>query len=264
MRVISLSSGSSGNCMCVVTQEARILIDAGISAKKIVEGLLGAGIEPETVDAVFITHEHTDHTAGLRVFLQRCPVTVYGTHETLQSVIAGFGGKPLPTELFRSITPGTVVTVRDAEVSACYTSHDAAKSVAYGVRANGKYFAMATDLGCYDNTIVNHLSGADAVLIESNYDRDMLLVGPYSYSLKQRVMGARGHLSNDDCGSLMVSIMHRGLKHIILGHLSKENNYPELALKSAECVLAKNWRYTEPCPKLTVAKRDFPTEEISF
>ena len=246
--------------MCVVTQEARILIDAGISAKKIVEGLLGAGIEPETVDAVFITHEHTDHTAGLRVFLQRCPVTVYGTHETLQSVIEGFGGKPLPTELFRSITPGTVVTVRDAEVSACYTSHDAAKSVAYGVRANGKYFAMATDLGCYDNTIVNHLSGADAVLIESNYDRDMLLVGPYSYSLKQRVMGARGHLSNDDCGSLMVSIMHRGLKHIILGHLSKENNYPELALKSAECVLAKNW----PCPKLTVAKRDFPTEEISF
>ena len=262
MRVISIASGSSGNCTCVVTKEARILIDAGVSAKKIVEGLCGAGIDPDTLDAILITHEHSDHTAGLSVFLHKYRATVYGTHETLQAIISSNRGKPLPTEQFRSVTPGVILTVGEAEIASCYIPHDAAKPVAYGIRAEGQYFAMATDLGCYDDTIVKHLSGADAVLLESNYDRDMLLAGPYPYHLKRRILGAYGHLSNDDCGSLMVSVLHRELRHIILAHLSKENNYPELALASAQAVLRKNWRYTEPAPKITVAKRDVPTEEI--
>ena len=262
MRVISIASGSSGNCTCVVTREATILIDAGVSAKKIVEGLCGAGIDPDSIDAILITHEHSDHTAGLSVFLHKYRATVYGTHETLQAIISANRGRPLPTEQFRSVTPGVILTVRDAEVVSCYVSHDAAKPVAYGIRAEGKYFAMATDLGCYDGTIVDHLSGADAVLLESNYDRDMLLVGPYPFHLKRRILGAYGHLSNDDCGSLMVSVLHRGLRHIILAHLSKDNNYPELALASAEAILCRNWRYTEPAPQITVAKRDVPTKEI--
>ena len=264
MRILSIASGSSGNCLCIVTGQATILIDAGVSAKKIVEGLTMYGIDPESIDAILITHEHSDHIAGLPVFLRKYRIRVYGTHETLQAVINANYGKPLPAELFRSITPGVVLQVKDAEVSACYTSHDAAKSVAYGIRSHGRYFAMATDLGCYDGSIVEHLSGADAVLIESNYDRDMLLVGPYPYHLKKRILGAYGHLSNDDCGSLMVSVLHRSLKHIILAHLSKDNNYPELALASAQAVLRKNWRYTEPCPQIMVAKRDVPSEEIDL
>ena len=262
MRLISIASGSSGNCTCVVTKETKILIDAGVSAKKIVEGLCGAGIDPDTIDAILITHEHSDHIAGLSVFIRRYHANVYGTHETLQSLISSNRGKPLPTELFRSVTPGVILTVKDAEISSCYTSHDAAKPVAYGIRANGQYFAMATDLGCYDDTIVRHLSEADAVLLESNYDRDMLLVGPYPYQLKRRIMGAYGHLSNDDCGSLMVSVMHRKLRHIILAHLSKDNNYPELALANAQAVMKKTWQYPEPAPKITVALRDVPTDEI--
>ena len=264
MRVISIASGSSGNCTCVVTKNAKILIDAGVSAKKIVEGLCNEGIDPDTIDAILITHEHSDHIAGLAVFVCKYRATVYGTHETLQAIISANRGKPLPTEQFRSVTPGVILTVNDTEIVSCYTSHDAAKPVAYGIRADGKYFAMATDLGCYDGTIVEHLSGADAILLESNYDRDMLLVGPYPYILKRRIKGAYGHLSNDDCGSLMVSVMHCDLRHIILAHLSKDNNYPELALASAEAVLRKNWRYTEPCPKITVAKRDVPTEAIEL
>ncbi len=262
MKIISIASGSSGNCTCVVTDEARILIDAGVSAKRIVEGLCRFGIEPETIDAILITHEHCDHIAGLPVFLRRYRADVYGTHETLQAILNSNTGKPLSAELFHSITPGVIVKVKDAEISSCYTSHDAAKPVAYGIRSCGRYFAMATDLGCYDDTIVRHLSDADAVLLESNYDRDMLLVGPYPYHLKKRIMGAYGHLSNDDCGSLMVSVFHRKLRHIILAHLSKENNYPELALTNALDVVRKNWQYPDEKPEIIVARRDFPTDAI--
>lgn len=264
MKIRCIASGSSGNCTYVQAGEAGILIDAGVSAKKMVDGLLGIGVEPESIDALFLTHEHTDHTGGLSVFLRKYRTPVYGTHETLQAVMHADRTGSLPPELFRSISPGRITNVRGAEVSACYISHDAAKPVCYTVTCGKQKFAMATDLGCYDSTIVSHLEGADAVLLESNYDRDMLLVGPYPYQLKKRIMGTYGHLSNDDCSSLLVSLLHKGLRYVVLGHLSKENNLPELAYENARLTLEKNWHYTEPCPKLIVANRDVPSEAFEF
>ena len=264
MRAFCIASGSSGNCTCITTEETGILIDAGVSAKRIVDGLQGGGVEPERIDAIFITHEHSDHIAGLTVFLKKYRTPVYGTHETLQAVMNADRSGQLSPELFHPIVPGRVTKIGDAEISACYISHDAAKPVCYSVSSGGKKLAMATDLGCYDNTVIAHLSGADAVLLESNYDRDMLLVGPYPYHLKKRILGTYGHLSNDDCGSLLVSLLHRGLRYVILGHLSKENNYPELAYQCALVTIEKNWHYTEPCPRLMVAPRDVPGECITI
>jgi len=264
MRAFCIASGSSGNALYAEAGDARILIDAGVSAKRIVDGLYGAGVAPESIDAIFLTHEHTDHTAGLSVFLKKYRTPVYGTHETLQAVMEADRNRQLSPELFHPIAPGRVTGVRDAEVSACYVSHDAAKPVAYAVTARGRKLAMATDLGCYDRNVVEHLSGADAILIESNYDRDMLLAGQYPYHLKTRILGTYGHLSNDDCSGLLVSVLHRGLKYVMLGHLSKENNYPELAYESARVTLMKNWHYSEPSPKLSVAPRDMPSEILVF
>lgn len=258
--MFSIASGSSGNCIFVEGGGARILVDAGISAKRIVEGLMTRDIDPDSLDAIFVTHEHTDHTAGLAVFLKKYRIPVYGTYETLHAVIASDHSGKLAPELFHSIQPGRITAVRDAVVSACYVSHDAAKPVAYAIEADGKKFAMATDLGCYDNTVIEHLSGADAVYIESNYDRDMLLVGPYPYTLKRRIMGTYGHLSNEDCGSLIVTVLHKKLRYVILAHLSKENNMPDIAYANMRYTLDHNWHYTEPCPELIVAPRDMPTD----
>ncbi|MBR5712495.1 MAG: MBL fold metallo-hydrolase [Lachnospiraceae bacterium] len=264
IRALCIASGSSGNCTYIEAGGAKILVDAGISAKRIVEALMAIDVDPAELDAVFLTHEHTDHIAGLPVFLRKLRIPVYGTYETLQAVMTADRRGSLPPELFRSIQPGVITTVRDAVVSACSISHDAAKPVSYSIVSGRNKIAIATDLGCYDDTIVRHLSDADAVIIESNYDRDMLLVGPYPYALKRRIMGAYGHLSNDDCGSLMISLLHPKLKYVILGHLSKDNNFPALAFESAKATLLKNWHYTEPIPKLLVAPRDNPSELISI
>ncbi|MBO4627689.1 MAG: MBL fold metallo-hydrolase [Lachnospiraceae bacterium] len=264
MKVRCIASGSSGNATFVQSGDVGILIDAGVSAKRLVDGLLAIGVEPESVDALLITHEHTDHTAGLAVFLKKYRTPVYGTYETLQAIMVADRAGQLPPELFHSITPGRVLMIKNAEISACYISHDAAKPVSYAIVCGGRKFAIATDLGCYDNTVIEHLSGANALVLESNYDRDMLLVGPYPYQLKKRIMGTYGHLSNDDCGSLMVSLLHQRLRYIFLGHLSKENNLPELAYESARVTLEKNWHYVEPCPQLIVANRDFPTDVVEF
>lgn len=264
MKVFSIASGSSGNCVYVETEQIRLLFDAGISAKRIVCGLQQNGIEPDTVNAIFITHEHSDHIAGLSVLLKKYRIPIYGTAETLQAIMMSSYGKDIAAELLHSIRPGTVTILGDAEVSACYTSHDAAKPVCYSVVSGNRKFAMATDLGYYDDSIVNHLKDADILYLESNYDRDMLLVGTYPYQLKRRIMGPSGHLSNEDCAALIVQLLHNRLQYVILAHLSKENNYPELAFVNANNTLNKNWHYREPCPKLIVASRDEPIDSISI
>ena len=229
MEICSIASGSSGNCIYAGNDHTHVLIDAGISKKRIVEGLNGINISPEDVQALFVTHEHVDHIQGLGVFLRKYPVPVYATGGTLAYIKRCRSLGNIDPSLFHEIRPDETISVGDLSVCPFRVSHDAADPVAYRFNDEKHSLAVVTDLGIYDRDTVRHLRGLDAVLLEANHDVCMLQVGGYPYPLKQRILGDRGHLSNELSGRLLCEILHDDMQYILLGHLSKENNMKELA-----------------------------------
>ncbi len=259
MKIASIASGSSGNCIYVGTNETHLLVDAGISCKKIEEGLAGFGILPTDISGVLITHEHSDHIKGIGVFVKKYKIPLYGTIETLAAVKRTASGKGIPMEVLQAVRPEKDFMIGDIGIRVTDISHDAAHPVCYGFEANGRYIAMATDLGEYDERVISHLSNADIIYIESNYDPEMLMVGNYPYYLKQRIDGERGHLSNELSAELVSRVLHPGLKHIILAHLSYENNFPEIAYQTHKNMIDEKWDFEEVRPTIEVAKRDVPS-----
>ncbi len=274
MRVFSIASGSSGNCIYVGSGQSalcecdpsatNLLIDAGISTKRIVSGLEQNLIRPEQLDGILITHEHSDHIKGLPVLSKKYQVPIYGTEATLCQIRNSTGGKDIPIDLFVPIHPGDSFAIGNIQIESHSTSHDAANPVMYTMSSGDKKIGIATDLGCYSEEIIASLQGADVLYLESNYDRNMLLVGIYPYYLKQRILGKCGHLSNDDSAELMAKLMHERLKVVILAHLSKENNYPELAYQTMQNAIDSMWHFDTSKPRLLVANRDVPMECIEF
>ncbi len=256
MTFASLASGSSGNCQYITTGSTTLLVDMGVSCRKIENGLSELGKTPRDVDGILITHEHSDHIGGLGTFTKKYRVPIYGTIETLTAIKRSNVGRNIPVELLMNIEGDASFSIGDVGVNVTEISHDAAHPVCFRVTDGNVTFAMATDLGCYDESVVMHLSEADLVYIESNYDPDMLMVGPYPYYLKQRIDGERGHLSNDLSAELVSRVLHPGLKHIILAHLSKENNYPEIAHQTFINMLNENWHFSTEKPTVEPAKRD--------
>ena len=223
MRVCSIASGSSGNCIYVGTERTHLLIDAGCSKKKITEGLHDLDLSLEDIDAILVTHEHSDLTAGLKTILKAADIPVYATEGTYAAL--GL----TPPHAIRAEEP---FTVGDFAAHPSAISHDAAEPVCFRLTAGDKVFAMATGLGIYDDNTVRHLSKADVLLLEANHDIRMLQTGPYPYPLKQRILGDRGHLSNDASGALLSALLHDNLRAVMLGHLSERNNLPELAYET--------------------------------
>ena len=264
MKFFSLSSGSSGNSLYIGSEGCNLLIDAGISAKRICEGLSAHFIQPESLDAVLITHEHADHIGGLAVFTKKYRIPVYATAGTIGAISKMKSFEKAPSELFRRIRHGDSLTFGDMTVSVCSISHDASEPVAFSVTDGTKKIGMATDLGCITPEIVRHLSDSDLLFLESNYDRYMLLAGIYPYPLKQRIMGERGHLSNEDSARLVSHVLHERMKYIVLAHISKENNVPDLALLTMKNELDGAWNYDAPKPRLIVAPRDVPMEALQL
>lgn len=257
MEFCSIASGSSGNCIYVGSDHAGILVDAGISGKKIKEGLHSIGRKPEELDGILITHEHSDHIKGLGVLSRKYGIPIYATHGTVEA-IKGCGGLGcIDSSLFHEVYADENFTVEDLEIQPFAISHDAAEPVAYRIQNEKKSMAVATDMGCYNDYIVDHLKGLDGILLEANHDVNMLQVGAYPYPLKQRILGRLGHLSNDNAGRLLCEILHDDLKSIVLGHLSKENNYEALAYATvcAEITMGENPYKAGDFPIL-VAKRD--------
>ena len=232
MRMISIASGSSGNCIYIGSDDTHILVDAGISNKRIEQGLNEIGLKGSELSGILITHEHSDHIKGLGVLARKHHIPIYGTQETLEE-IAGTGslGK-FDTGLLTPVRPDVDFFVGDLRVKPFRIDHDAVNPVAYRVQRGEKSVAVATDMGHFDQYIIEHLQGLDAVLLESNHDVRMLETGPYPYYLKRRILGDHGHLSNETAGRLLNCILHDKLKKIFLGHLSKENNYEELAYET--------------------------------
>ncbi len=265
MQLCPIASGSSGNCIYVGSKNVHLLVDAGISKKRVEAGLDYIGLSGNDIDAILITHEHGDHIQGLGVFIRKYPVPIYGTVKTLEAIQRTSSLGYIPPELFIDIKPDEEFELGDITVNAMRTSHDAVDPVAYRFFMKDKKMAIATDLGTYDDYVVDCLKGMDAILIEANHDIKMLETGPYPYPLKRRIMSDDGHLSNEMAGRLICDIAHDGLKAIVLGHLSKENNYPDLAYETVrmEIEMGDNPYHADDF-ELTVAKRSEPTGIIEI
>lgn len=265
MELCSIASGSSGNCIYVGTEEGHILIDAGISGKRIEAGLNSIGLKTAEMQGILVTHEHIDHVAGLGVLARRYGIPMYATEGTIEAIKRMSSVGKIEESLFHVIEPEVDFTIGDMVIEPISISHDAADPVAYRVTSGDKSAAVMTDLGYYDDRIVQKLKNLDVLLLEANHDVRMLQTGPYPYPLKQRILGNRGHLSNENSGRLLGEILHDNFKAAILGHLSKENNYPELAYETVrlEVTMGENPYKAEDFP-MHVARRDCVSCHVSF
>lgn len=232
-RIYPIASGSSGNCTYVADKNDGILIDAGISAKAITEGLALAGVDPSHIGGIFITHEHSDHIAGLRVFANKFGLPIYASKMTAEAIAAAGAA-----ETDRITVIDSALSIGSLSVERFDTSHDCPGSSGYRIEfADGRSCAVCTDLGYVSDTVRNALTGCKAVLFESNHDVSLLQKGPYPEMLKKRILGDKGHLSNNACAVELPGLVENGTTHIILGHLSRENNRPEIAHTCAAAAL---------------------------
>lgn len=263
MELCSIASGSSGNCICVGSDSCHLLIDAGISGKRIETGLNSIELKTAEMQGILITHEHIDHIAGLGVLARRYGIPIYATAGTINAILHTRSVGKIDEELFREITPEVSFVIGDLTVEPISVSHDAADPVAYKIRQQEKSLAVMTDLGTYNDTIVEKMRGLDILLLEANHDVHMLQVGSYPYPLKQRILGDRGHLSNERSGQLLGKVLHDNFKTVILGHLSKENNYPQLAYETVrlEVTMSASPYKGDDFP-MYVANRDVPSELV--
>lgn len=256
MRLCAIASGSSGNCIYAGTDATHILVDAGISGKKTEEGLNQLGLKGNEIDGILITHEHADHIAGLGVICRRYEIPIFATGKTIEAICACNSIGKIPRELFHEIKEDESFMVKELKINPMRTSHDAVQPVAYRIAYGNEKIGIATDLGMFNDYTIESLKGMDILFLEANHDIKMLEVGPYPYYLKKRILGERGHLSNEASGKLLSRLMHDNLKEIVLGHLSKENNLPELAYETVrlEIEMSDNVYHADDFP-ISVAKR---------
>lgn len=266
MRLCSIASGSSGNCIYVGGSQTHVLVDAGISGKRIEEGLKKAQLTGKDVSAIFITHEHSDHIQGIGVLARKYGIPMYATKGTIDGIVNG--AKNLgeyDKGLFHEIHVDEDMQLGELTVHPFRISHDAKEPCAYRFACGDSSAAVATDMGTFDPYIVENLQGLNAVLLEANHDVRMLQAGPYTYALKQRILSDRGHLSNDNSGLLLNRILHDDLKYILLGHLSKENNMPELAYETVKLEInAADTPYRAEMLDMRVASRSEAGEVLQF
>ena len=263
MKFCSLYSGSSGNSIFVGSEKARILIDAGLPGKKIDEALNQIGQNPSELDGIFITHEHIDHIKGAGVLSRKYNIPIYAPHDTWVAMEGILGN--IKENNIRVMDRRSTVLVNDIEVKSFIIPHDAAAPVGYTINLNGKKASVATDFGTFTKEIEDNMKDSNIILIESNYNSEMLDFGPYPYNLKQRIKQADGHLSNEDCGEAIVKLLKSGLqKKIILGHLSNTNNTPELAEITVKNILCNNNINVGSDVFLSLANRHNPSKVITL
>lgn len=263
MRLASIASGSSGNCLYVGTENTHILIDDGISRKKVLEGLKTLDLSIEDITAVLVTHEHSDHIDGLGVLLRKNEIPVYASQGTIDGILAYDKIGKVPRELFNPVKADEQFVINDMVINPFCVSHDANEPLAYTFESGEKRAGIITDLGVYTDYTIENLQGMNALLVEANHDVNMLQAGRYPYFLKKRIAGDRGHLSNEASGRLLDSILNDNIKGVMLGHLSSENNYADLAFETVRLeVNLSDSRYKADDFEITVAKRHEATKAI--
>ena len=236
MKFSSLGSGSSGNSSYIEMGNKKFLIDAGFSGKKIVEKLNNIGKRIEDIKGIFVTHEHSDHIQGLGVVSRKYDIPIY-LHEITYNVIKDKIGKIDKKNL--NFIRNDKIKIENCVINNFEVMHDAEKCLGYTFEYEGKKLSYASDVGCVNNIIKENLKNSDVIVLESNYDYNMLMEGPYHWELKNRVKGRNGHLSNAEASKLIAQVLNEKLKKIYLMHISKDNNTPELAYNSLYQILER-------------------------
>ncbi|HTS46925.1 MAG TPA: MBL fold metallo-hydrolase [Bryobacteraceae bacterium] len=252
-----LASSSSGNSTFICTEHTRVLVDAGLSKRDVVARLAAIGEAAESLDAILISHEHSDHVSGLVALARQLDIPVYITRLTAPSI--PWGEYTPKLDCFQA---GASFTIGDLDIDSFTVPHDAIDPVGFCFRAHGIKVGVVTDLGYVPESIKFHLRGADLLILESNHDLEMLKVGPYPWSVKQRVMGRKGHLSNEVVSDFIWRDLDSSVSTLVLGHLSEHNNHPEIVRSMAERALdrARRSLFT----RLVVAEPKGQTEVFTY
>jgi len=235
-----LASGSRGNTALVCSTRTRVLVDAGISCRETFKRLKAVGEDPHQLSAIVITHEHSDHVAGLAVLARKLNIPIFmtgPTHHAWARAERDANGELPPVAKLEIFNPGRRFQIGDIEVTPFTIPHDAADPVGFTFRTEGAKLAVATDLGYLPPNVCDHLRGCDVLVLESNHDVEMLRVGPYPWSVKQRVMSRVGHLSNHALADFFRADYDGSASYIVLAHISEQNNHPELARGAAMSAL---------------------------
>lgn len=258
----SLYSGSSGNSLFVETENTKLLIDAGVSSKKIETALTNLEVDPSTINGILITHEHSDHIQGLGTFAKKFDLPVYVNQKTLDAMPKQ--KEKIAEKNIKNIKIEEKFEIGDIQIKPFAIPHDAANPCGFNLFKDNQKISIATDIGHMTNGILKNLEDSIFVLLESNYDPEVLKFSRYPYILKSRIAGPNGHLPNEMAGKTISHLLQSGLKQAMLGHLSKESNFPELAYKTVIDEIISNSNYNENSLKLSVASRDIPGSKMSF
>ncbi len=262
VKTCALRSGSSGNSIFISSESTRLLIDAGVNAKTVELALNEIDETAARLDGIFITHEHTDHIAGVGVLMRRFKVPVYANAKTWQAMRRSVG--KVDESLIRLLPPRGSARVGDLSINSFETPHDAVSSVGYKIESDYGIVSVFTDIGSLSKELLETVAGSEIVFIEANYDHAMLMAGAYPEHLKQRIVGSHGHLSNDDCALAVLDLLKKGTQKFILSHLSKDNNFPELAVLTVDSHLRSEGASPGEDFQLEIASRFAVSKPVCF
>lgn len=262
LKFCSLFSGSSGNSLFVQSDQSKLLIDCGASGKKICEALASINSSIEDIDAILITHEHSDHVQSLGLLSKKYNIPIYINEETFNA-LSNAQKEKISEDKINFFINDKEFYFNDLTIKPFSIPHDAANPCGYNIHNGKRKISIATDLGHINDSILNNLKNSSFILLESNYDPSILQVSKYPYSLKERIKGPKGHLSNETAGKLISALSSNELKEVMLGHLSKENNFPELAYQTVTEELMRN-NIDLNTLRLSVANRYNPSKIVEL
>ena len=257
MRFSVLASGSAGNACYVESDRSSVLIDAGLSGREIIRRLELINVNPEGLDALILTHEHSDHIKGAGPLARRLDIPVFGNSSTFKKGIKTLGDLSKPV----TIHTGQTIPIQDLLIKTFTKCHDAVDPIGVVISSNGVKLGLVTDLGRSTRMVEDHLRGCQALVIEFNHDEKMLEEGPYPLDLKRRIRGPDGHLSNHQAGELVKAVLHEGLKLVVPAHISDKNNLPEKALQVVEMVMMG---YGRGQTKIVLSHQDHPMPMVEL
>ena len=261
LKFCSLYSGSSGNSLFIQSENTKILVDCGHSAKKIEAGLSSIGVDITDVDAILVTHEHTDHIQSIGTISKKHDIPVFANFETWEAMPNQ--KDKISTENIKMFENDSEFHIGNLQIMPFSTPHDAANPCGFSICNGTKKISIATDLGHIDENIFSNIKDSKFMLLEANYEPEILKVSRYPYILKQRIAGPHGHLSNIDAGQTISTLFGKEPKEVMLGHLSKENNFPEMAYKTVAEELIHNNIDTNDI-KISVANRLAPSKIVTI